>query len=481
MLKATFIKEAKQLGFDKFKDLVVKLGYHIRTLDRYKKDGEITSKPFIKAFEDFKKTGEVAPKEQKPKTTQKKTQKKVVLKKVTKEEKVVDQKEDQIVIHKDQTTMNDFIEEEKETHFDGMTITHKPENDNTGEKIEIKEVKERIEKEIKKEPTAFIDISNDDYHASGKMGSSKLKTLIDNAKEFEGRYITKTIDQKKTDALIIGSVHHTLVMEPHKFDEDYTVLNISSKSVKADYIEAVEVMGGEIEMRENSKQQMVVADTVDQLKAKLEKLTNESTKTICTQTHVDVATQTSQKALESWFEWIVGGKTIMKIQLKTLLQYERCYVEKAFYGVIDGVEVQIKPDILINLGTSTDIWLVIDLKSLEVATPNMFIKQGGAFSWHLQEAFYMEVLNQNGIFPKNFIFNCAGKKEFSGASFYEWGQTTKEDAKKVLKAGFKKYNYCTENNIYLENRFDYKSVRFEAVASLEVPAYIQHQFGDMGI
>ena len=163
------------------------------------------------------------------------------------------------------------------------------------------------------------------------------------------------------------------------------------------------------------------------------------------------------------------------------MEHDKCYVEKTFYGEIDGVEVQVRPDILINLGSKHDIWFVIDLKTLEVATPNMFIKQGGAFFWHLQEAFYREVLAQNKIGVREFYFNCAGKKEFSGASFYEWGQTTKDDAKKVLTAGFKKYNYCTQNNIYLENRFDYKNVKFEAVATLEVPAYIQHQMGDLGL
>ena len=84
--------------------------------------------------------------------------------------------------------------------------------------------------EIEKKETGFIDISNEEYHGSGKMGVSKLKVMIDNAKEFYHKYVTKDMEQKQTDALIVGSLHHTLVLEPHKFDEEYTILNLPSRS-----------------------------------------------------------------------------------------------------------------------------------------------------------------------------------------------------------------------------------------------------------
>jgi hypothetical protein len=111
----------------------------------------------------------------------------------------------------------------------------------------------------------------------------------------------------------------------------------------------------------------------------------------------------------------------------------------------------------------------------------MFVKQGGTFFWDMQEQFYLDVLRQNGINPKAFYFNCAGKKEFSGASFFEWGVSTKDEAKKVVKAGFRKYKYCTENNVYLESKFDYVHLRFEAITTLDVPVYRQYTLGDLGV
>jgi hypothetical protein len=53
MTKKHFIDEAKRLGFDNAQDLLKKLGYHERTLSRYKQDGSI-SKKIEKAFIEYK-------------------------------------------------------------------------------------------------------------------------------------------------------------------------------------------------------------------------------------------------------------------------------------------------------------------------------------------------------------------------------------------------------------------------------------------
>jgi hypothetical protein len=458
MTKAQFIKEAKALGYSKYKEFVIALGYHERTLDRYKQDEEI-SKKITQAVNEFKGGSvkvDAQKTTQKKNTTQKTQHKKHNTKNTTQKEKCV-KKETQEKVVEDK-------KEEIETHIHTQDV----EQENTRQPIE-------------KTHTIGIDISNEDYHASNRMSVSKLKVLIDNAKEFESKYIKKEIEQKDTDALIVGKLHHTLVMEPHKFNDEYTIIDLPSRPVKDDLVDALEKLGGEVDLKENGRGEIVVADTVEQLKAKIDAIKGTTQKTVCTKAQYDLAKETAQKALDSWFEIVHGGKTLLKAQLKQLLELDKCYVEKTFYGVIDGVDVQVRPDILINLGAKHDVWFVIDLKTLEVATPAMFVKQGGAFYWHMQEQFYLEVLRQNGINPKAFYFNCAGKKEFSGAGFFEWGATTKDEAKKVLKAGFRKYKYCVENNIFLEASFDYQNLKFQPITTLEVPAYVMHQFGDMGV
>lgn len=442
MTKKHFIDEAKRLGFDNPQDLLKKLGYHERTLSRYKQDGSI-SKKIEKAFIEYKNDA---------KPVQKSDLKGIEIAQAPKA----------LEAPKAQKQVDDVIDAEIEDfEVEQETPTQAP--------------KQSEKKEV------GIDISNEEYHSSGNMGVSKLKVLIDNAREFEAKYITKTIEQKETDALTVGKLHHTLVLEPHKFDEDYIIIDLPARPVKDDLVDALEALGGDVDLKENGKGDVVVADTVEGLKAKIEKIKLSIKKTVCTKAQYELAKQTSEKALNSWFELIVAGKTLLKAQLRDLLELDKCYVEKTFYGVIDGVKVQSRPDILINLGLKSDIWFVIDLKTLEVATPQMFVKQGGTFFWDMQEQFYLDVLRQNGINPKAFYFNCAGKKEFSGASFFEWGISTKDEAKKVVKAGFRKYKYCTENNVYLESKFDYVHLRFEAITTLDVPVYRQYTLGDLGV
>ena len=469
MTKSEFIETSKQLGFDKFKDLVVALGYHERTIDRYKQDEQI-SKKIEQSLIDFKNgvstTKEVKKTTQNKKSTPKSTSKKVHKKTTQKPTQKATQNEN---------CVNDCVEKKETQNVEKHTQENKISTPKEDKKEQIIEISTPNKIDI------GLEISNEDYHNSNNMSVSKLKVLIDNAKEFESKYIKKDLEQKDTDALIVGKLHHTLVLEPHKFEKEYLIVDLPLRPVKDDLIEALEKLGGEVELRENGKGEIIVADTVEQLKAKIDAIKGKSTKTICTKAQYDLARATAEKALNSWFEIVHGGKTLLKAQLKQLLELDKCYVEKTFYGVIDGVNVQIRPDILINLGAKNDVWFVIDLKTLEVATPAMFVRQGGAFYWDMQEQFYLEVLAQNGINAKAFYFNCAGKKDFSGAGFFEWGTSTKDEAKKVVKAGFRKYKFCVENNIFLEAKFDYQNLKFEPIATLEVPVYRQMQFGDLGV
>jgi hypothetical protein len=444
MTKKQFIEESKRFGFSHYKAFVAKLGYHERTLDRYKEDDEI-SKKFVKSFEQYRDG--------------------------TKPIEKADLGD--IKVREIKNT------EKKKT--DAKKTTQ-----NTKHKTQIKEITQNTENtEIYTETTQKenigVDISNDEYHASERMSVSKIKVMIDNAKEFESRYIKKDFEQKETDALVIGRLHHTLVMEPHKFNDDYIVLDLPARPVKEDLVNALEDLGGSVEMKENSKGEIVVADTVETLKEKIDQIKKETKKVICTKQQLEIAQATSEKALNSIFELVVNNRSILKAQLRDILSLPKCYVEKTFYGVIEGVEVQVRPDILVNLGAKTDVWFVIDLKTMEVSTPKEFIKQGGNFFWDMQEQFYIEVLKQNEINVKAFYFNCTGKKEWSGAQFHEWGITTKEDAKKIVIAGMRKYKYCVENSIFLESKFDFRNLKFEAITTSEVPAYRQHQLGDLGL
>lgn len=435
MTKADFKQKSKDIGYDNFKELVEALGYNKRTLDRYK-DDKVLSAKFTKRTLDFIAKIQVGAKVETP------VQKEI--KKVTQKEKVVVKKE-------------------------------------TKKEVEAPTPTLKVEVDTQSNNAVGIDIENKEYHSSTKLGSSKVKMILENALEFKQRYITKEYGQSKTDALIIGSVHHTLVSEPQHFNRDYLVLEISSRAVKSELVTALEKLGGKVETKENSKGEIVVADTMDTLKDKIALIKEKSDKTIITTTHLEIAKSTAKKALDSIFTVEVGAKTLLKAKLSEVLELDNCYVERTFYGVIDGVEMQVRPDILVNLSKENHIWFVIDLKTAENATMGMFAQQSSKFYYDIQEYIYREVLRQNGIDVKDFRFCVAGKKEASRSAYYQLHEEDIEDAGKMVSQILKKYKWCKENDIWEEGKFDYQRMRFEPTATVKLPTYRKFQMIDLGV
>ena len=444
MTKEQFILEIEGLGFESYKDLVAKLGYNRRYLDRFKYEDTISEK-IVEQFEKWKQNNGPL-----------------------KTEEVVDKKE--VTTQKSLPKKEDSKPKEKKIEV--KIEKSKPKEPKSEPKIEISKPKAQ---------TIGIDIPNEVYHSSTKLGSSKIKLILENAREYEAKYITKELGQKKTDALLIGSMHHTLVLEPQKFNEEYIVLNIPARPVKQDYVEAVEMLGGTLETRENSKKEIVVADTVDTLKEKLDVLKTKVEKTIVTQSQLDIAMTTSEKALESMFVVEVGNRTLLKAKLKEVLELDNCYVEKTFYGIIDGVEVQVRPDALVNLSKDHQIWFCIDLKTAVDATPSMFAQQSAKFYYDIQQYVYVEILRQNGIEIKDFRFNVSGKSEASRSAYYQLHNEDMESAGKVVSAVLKKYKWCLENNIWEEGKFDYHKMRFDTTTVVKMPTWRAFQLIDIGV
>jgi len=418
MTKEEFINYAeKELGYANYKDLVAELGYGRRNLDRYRYEDKLNEKILERLNEKIPKG--------------------------TKEEKKVEKKIEEKIVTK-------------------------------------KEVVKEKEAPLQKSKVGLI-IPNKEYHQSKKLGSSKIKMILENAREYQAKYVTKEIQQKNTDALVVGSLHHTLVLEPETLKDEYLLLEIPTRPVKSDYVEAVKKLNGKIGTKTTTKGEVVVSDTVDELKEQYQKLISKSKKTIATQAQLEIAKVTSRKALDSWFVVEAGGRQLLKAQLKDVLDLDNCYVERTFYGVIDGIEVQVRPDILVNLSKNNEFWFVIDLKTAQDATMGMFAQQSSKFYYDIQEYVYREVLRQNGIIVKDFRFCVSGKSELSKSAYYQLHNEDIEDAEKIVSQILKKYKYCKENNIWEEGKFDYHKMRFEPTAIIKLPAYRKFQMIDLGV
>ncbi|HAF8817911.1 TPA: hypothetical protein G5V04_003407 [Salmonella enterica] len=69
----------------------------------------------------------------------------------------------------------------------------------------------------------YEGVPNSAYHAADGISSSMLKDARISLMYFYGRYIAGTIKRETSDAFTMGSLVHTLVLEPAKFDEEYAV------------------------------------------------------------------------------------------------------------------------------------------------------------------------------------------------------------------------------------------------------------------
>lgn len=323
-------------------------------------------------------------------------------------------------------------------------------------------------------------ISNKLYHQSDNLSASKLKVILSNAVKFKDMYVTKEAKKTHTDALLVGSLHHTLVLEPENFDRDYIVLGLDG-ALKGDLVEAIEKLGGQVDRKENNKGEMVVVNTVPILKEMMNELREKEPRTIVTNKQLELAQSTAVKALESWYIIEANGKIMLKNQLQDLLGLKTSHVERTFYGEIDDVSFQIRPDLLMNLGKAESIWFCIDLKTAEDATMEMFSKQSARFYYDLQEWIYREILRQNGINVVDFRFCVAGKSDSSKCAYYQMDKEDIFDAEKIARRAILKYKFCFHNDIWEESRFDFEKMMFDTCSTVRLPTYRKYQLIDMGI
>ena len=323
-------------------------------------------------------------------------------------------------------------------------------------------------------------VSNRDYHLSDNLSASRLKMLLENAIEFRDVYVSGKAKKKYTDALMIGNLHHSLVLEPKEFDNDYIVLGLDG-SLKEDLVKAVEKLGGEVKRKENGKGEMVVQETMPVLREMLNELREKEERTIVTSKQLELAQKTAIKALDSWYVVEANGRVLLKARLRDVLELESSHVERTFYGEIGGVKFQIRPDLLMNLGKSEPIWFCVDLKTAENATMEMFSKQSARFYYDMQEWIYREVLRQNGIDVIDFRFCIAGKAESSGCAYYKIDKEDIEDAERMVKRAVQKYRFCRDNDIWEESRFDFEMMRFESCSTVKLPTYRKFMLIDLGV
>lgn len=211
--------------------------------------------------------------------------------------------------------------------------------------------------------THVVDMTNEEYHSRPELSASQIKQILSNPHLYATGF-----KQPQSDAMALGSAIHSLVLEPHKFNDEFAVLP-------------------ELNLR-----------------------TNEG------------------KAAKLLFESQIGGKTVLKadqyetaqnaslsiIRSKIAYLLQNGAVEESYFSNLDGIDVRVRPDYY-----REDIGVVFDVKTTQDASADGFTKAVANFMYYVQAAFYLKTLQSLGKKAERFVFVAVETKAPYMVGVYE--------------------------------------------------------------
>ncbi|EGJ5261080.1 hypothetical protein IM977_004029 [Salmonella enterica subsp. enterica serovar Typhimurium] len=245
----------------------------------------------------------------------------------------------------------------------------------------------------------YEDVPNSAYHAADGISSSMLKDARISLMYFYGRYIAGTIKRETSDAFTMGSLVHTLVLEPAKFDEEYAVFPCipagaftSTDSLKAfirEYNadkpkgEQLKLTGKKEELQEAIcavKPDAIFADEYEQ-----QWLENIGDKTVLTGEQLQLAKAMQQAVLSD----SVAGYYV---------NHPSRSVEVSYFGMDEDTEmdVRVRPDLEITIDNER---VGIDLKTISMGRVRQDMLRARLHreiidrDYHVSAAMYCDVAN----------------------------------------------------------------------------------------
>lgn len=193
------------------------------------------------------------------------------------------------------------------------------------------------------------DLPNDIYHAVQGVSASKLKLFIECPYKYHAMYVAMTMAFKEKQYFSFGRAGHTTILEPHKFDREFTCMPDYSGSgsvAKKDLFKAQAAREGkEILTQEQWDAQSLLRKSID-------------------------AHPTAKRFLS-------GG------------------VAEVSYFIRDaetGLIIKARPDYMISN-------LIVDLKTSDTTDPRFVGAKFRKLGYHIQDALYTDVVN-----AENFVF-----------------------------------------------------------------------------
>lgn len=256
-------------------------------------------------------------------------------------------------------------------------------------------------------------MTNEEYHASGAVSKSVLDMIHKSPAYY--KYCMEN-PREQTEAMLLGSVVHKLVLEPQDFGSEFAVVpecDRRTKDGKAVYKafcdalqDGVTAVPGDVHRQAQDMAEAVKAHPVA---AKL----------------------------------LTDGKA-----------------EESLFWEQDGIKCACRPDWLRDDG------LIVDLKTTQDASPESFIRDAYKYRYYVQAWWYHHGANLCGIQNDNFLFIAVESKPPHTVCVYAADDLYFKLGEQEAMRDFSTYKECTESDIW------YGYEKKPEIHSLTLPDYI---------
>ncbi|MGG7049092.1 MULTISPECIES: PD-(D/E)XK nuclease-like domain-containing protein [unclassified Campylobacter] len=260
-------------------------------------------------------------------------------------------------------------------------------------------------------------MTNKEYHARAEISKSDLDLLAKSPLHLKLKHELK---REQTPSLLLGSVVHKLVLEPLDFGNEFAIeptCDKRTKDGKAQHEQFMQNLGDKTPISA-------------ELLATAEQIAN------------------SVNSMPETAPFLQDGKA-----------------EQAYFSEIDEVAVKCKPDFY-----NEKLGLIVDLKTTSDASAVGFAKSVASFNYHIQAAFYTDVMASLGREVNKFLFIAVETKAPFMVGFYELDEVALDLGRKRYQELLELYKFCSGNNEWWGYaKFD--GERINAVQMLSLPAW----------
>lgn len=246
----------------------------------------------------------------------------------------------------------------------------------------------------------IYEISNEEYHAAKGLSRSALWTFKQLPQKYWYEYLSGQFERPADkESYIIGSMLHTMLLEPQLFDDVYHVMpkvNRATKQGKIDYQEALEASQGRTLI--NQEQLIQVLAMADSLKEQ------------------DVVRDILAKG---------------------------AIFERSFFWTDPDTGVQCK--------SRPDIWnspLCADLKTTEDAGYRSFQSSAYKYGYFLQVAMIYEALKAHGFECEKQLFICVEKKPPYSVGLYLLDDEALQFGREQFRSLIRNFAECLEKEVW---------------------------------